>query len=95
MPFGHSSLSVAAVVREPAMTPSQLKALVAAGWIEIEFVDPQGRPVPVVCRLELPDSTQIQTSDDQHGVLARHNFAPGMCRVSLPDLDAARWTVKA
>jgi hypothetical protein len=87
--------TVAAAVREPAITPSQLRALAEAGWIEIEFVDPQGRPVPVICRLELPDSTRIEASDDAGGVVARHNFAPGMCRVSLPGLDAARWTVKA
>jgi hypothetical protein len=83
-----------AVARESAITPSQLRALAAAGWIEIEFVDPQGRPVPLICRLELPDSTQIETSDDQQGVVARYNFAPGMCKLSLPKLDAARWTVK-
>jgi hypothetical protein len=84
--------ALAAVVREPAVTPSQLRALAAAGWIEVEFVDPQGRPVTALCRLELPDSTQVETRDD---LVARRNFAPGLCRVSLTGLDAARWNLKA
>jgi hypothetical protein len=83
---------VAAVVREPAVTPSQLQALAAAGWIEVELVDTQGRPVAALCRLELPDSTPIEARDD---VIAHRNFAPGLCRVCLPGLDAARWDVKA
>ena len=77
--------------REPAITPSQLKALAAAGWIEIEFVDSLGQPVGTVCRLELPDCTLVEAASDGQGLVARRDFAPGLCRLSLPDLDAERW----
>jgi hypothetical protein len=80
---------------EPALTPSQLKALAEAGWIEIEFVDPLGQPVAVACRLELPDSTLVEGKNDEAGLVARYELAPGMCRLSLPDLDAAKWSLQA
>ena len=86
---------VAAASREPAITPSQLVALVAAGWIEIEFVDGLGLPVEVDCRLELPDSTRVETEGDAEGLVARHGFLPGICRLRLPSLDQARWRLEA
>jgi len=80
-----------AVAHEPAITPSQLKALAEAGWIEIEFVDSLGQPIAASCRLELPDCTPVATGDDGQKLVARHGFVPGLCRVSLPKLDAAVW----
>jgi hypothetical protein len=82
---------VTPVARERAITPSQLRALEAAGFIEIEFVDSLGRPMAAACRLELPDATPVETSGEGQELVARHGFAPGLCRVSLPRLDAATW----
>jgi hypothetical protein len=82
---------VAPAAREPAVTPSQLRALAAAGFIEIEFVDSLGQPVAAACRLELPDATAVETSGEGQDLVARHGFSPGLCRVSLPKLDAATW----
>ena len=82
---------VAPVARERAITPSQLRALASAGWIEIEFVDSLGQPIAAACRVELPDSATVETDGDGQETLAGHGFAPGLCRVSLPKLDAATW----
>jgi len=89
------SLPVATSSGAPAITPSQLKALTAAGWIEIEFVDWLGNPVAVDCRLELPNATLVEGANDPRGLLARRSFAPGMCRLSLPGLDGERWRREA
>jgi len=75
----------------PAMTPSQLRALSEAGWIEVEFVDEAGRPLGVVCHLELPDCTPI---DFRGEVAAKHGFSPGTCRLSLPEVDASQWCLQ-
>jgi hypothetical protein len=88
------ALAVAAANGEPAITPSQLVALVAAGWIEIEFVDEVGQPVEVDCQLELPDATRIEAKGDAQGLVARHGFLPGTCRLRLPNLDAGRWRLQ-
>jgi hypothetical protein len=85
----------AGVARERAITPSQLRALAAAGWIEIEFVDSLGQPIAAACRLELPDSTPVETPGDGQELVARHGFAPGLCRLSLPKLDAATWRLES
>jgi hypothetical protein len=84
-------IELAAMRREPAITPSQWKALSEAGWIEIEFVDTSGKPVGVGCRLELPDCTLVEARDE---VVARRGFVPGICRLCLPKVDAAVWSLE-
>jgi hypothetical protein len=89
------NLPVAPSSNTPAITPSQLKALTAAGWIEIEFVDGLGNPVAVDCRLELPNATLVEAANDSRWFIAKRSFAPGMCRLSLPGLDGNRWRREA
>jgi hypothetical protein len=76
---------------EPAITPSQLRALTASGWIEIEFVDELGEPVEAAYLVELPDSTLVEGASTQDGTLSRANIKQGICHLTLPTLDAARW----
>jgi hypothetical protein len=33
----------------------------------------------------------VAVRSDAEGVLAHRGFAPGLCRLALPALDAARW----
>jgi hypothetical protein len=75
----------------PAITPSQLRALSEAGWIEVEFVDEAGRPLSVACHLELPDCTPLDSCGE---VVAKHGFSPGSCGLVLPEVDAAQWSLQ-
>ena len=76
---------------EPAMTPSQLRAMMATGWIEIEFVDELGEPVGAAYRIELPDSTLVEGASTRDGTFSKANIKRGICQLTLPTLDAARW----
>jgi len=87
----HTPQAVAASP-EPAITPSQLRALMASGWIEIEFVDELGEPVEAAYLIELPDSTLVEGAASlPDGTLSKANIRPGICQLTLPTLDAARW----
>ena len=82
--------------RPPVNAPDGLVLLrrMRAGGIEIEFVDEVGQPVEVDCQLELPDATRIEAKGDAQGLVARHGFLPGTCRLRLPNLDAGRWRLQ-
>jgi hypothetical protein len=68
---------------EPAITPSQMRALMKSDWIEIEVVDEEGKPVEALCCLELPDGTKVEDHSDAEGLLARYNIDPGTCSLSF------------
>jgi hypothetical protein len=82
---------VAAASQEAALTPSQLRAMMESGWIEIEFVDELGQSVEAVYRLELPNGSIVEGAWGEESAFSKANIEQGMCRLRLPALDAARW----
>ena len=84
---------VAASSHEPAISPSQMRALMESSWIEIEFVDEQGEPVDVAYRVELSDGTVVDGEAGQEGTMSKTDIKPGTCKLTLPKLDKLRWKV--
>ena len=85
--------NVAAGRPESAITPSQMRAMIEDGWIEIEFVDEFGEPVEAAYRLQLTDSTMVEGLRATEGEFAVTNIKPGTCKLTLPELDAAMWRI--
>jgi hypothetical protein len=86
--------SISARQSDPAVTPSQLARQVGQQltWVQIELVDPAGRPVPnEPYRLELPDGGIRQGNLDAAGRAYVGDIKPGQCRVSFPQIDAKEW----
>ena len=67
----------------PAITPSQMRAMMKSDWIEIEVVDEEGEPVEALCCLELPDGTNVEDHSDAEGLLARYKIDSGTCSLSF------------
>ena len=61
-------------------------------WVEVEFVDRAGRPVPWQ-RVLVTDAkgTQRIGFSDAHGLVRVAGMAPGACTISAPDLDDSSW----
>ena len=61
-------------------------------WIEIEMVDPSGKPVQGVrFHIELPDGSQRDGVLDEKGRARYDGIEAGQCRISFPDLDKDAW----
>jgi hypothetical protein len=88
-----ASQRVAAASHEPAISPSQMRALMESSWIEIDFVDEQGEPVDVAYRVELSDGTVVDGEAGQEGNMSKTDIKPGTCKLTLPKLDKLRWKV--
>lgn len=62
-------------------------------WIEIELVNPQGKPVAGErFRIEVPDGTFQEGKLDTQGRARIDGIDPGECQVTFPDIDAKEWT---
>ena len=83
---------VASATNAPAITPSQMRAMMDSSWIEVEFVDEEGEPVDVAYHLELSDGS-IDDGESDEGLLAKPRTKPGTCKLTLPKLDRTRWRV--
>jgi len=76
----------------PALTPSQMKALLTkSGWIEVEAVyEDEEEPYVGPYRLELPDGSIASGTFDQHGFLGKYEIEPGNCKITLADLATSQ-----
>jgi hypothetical protein len=65
---------------------------VEADWIEVEIVDPSGRPVPfVLVEIELPDGHTQRRMANENGWLRLEQIPSGECTVRLPHWDRSAW----
>ncbi len=63
------------------------------GWIEIELVDMEKRPVPgEPYRITLPDGTEASGSLDEKGFARVEGFDPGECKITFPNRDKTVWS---
>jgi type VI secretion system secreted protein VgrG len=63
-------------------------------WIEIELIDPNGKPVPNErYKLTLPDGSVKWGSLDDNGKARVERLQPGNCQVTFPDRDQEVWDV--
>jgi uncharacterized Zn-binding protein involved in type VI secretion len=64
----------------------------AESWVEVEFVDRSGRPVPFQ-RVLVTDAAGVQRIgfSDAHGLVRGAGMAPGSCSITAPDLDDSSW----
>lgn len=62
------------------------------GWIEIELMDENGKPVAGqgYC-VTLPDGSVTTGTLDPDGFARVEGFEPGSCKVTFPDLDERDW----
>jgi hypothetical protein len=62
------------------------------GWIEIELVGEDDKPVPGVSyQIILPDGSKASGTLDEKGFARIEGFESGACKVSFPDLDKEAW----
>ena len=62
------------------------------GWIEIELVGEDDRPIPgEPYRIELPDGSVAGGTLDHNGFAHVDGFDPGTCNVTFPERDAEAW----
>lgn len=73
----------------PAITPSQMKALLQKDWIEIELVDQDGEPCHMHYRLELASSSVREGELDEDGCLNVSEIESGMCKLTLGEVKLA------
>jgi uncharacterized Zn-binding protein involved in type VI secretion len=59
-------------------------------WVEVEFVDPAGAPVPFQ-RVVVTDAAGVSrvAFSDKEGLVRVNGMAIGPCKVTLPDLDGS------
>ncbi|NLF29751.1 MAG: carboxypeptidase regulatory-like domain-containing protein [Planctomycetes bacterium] len=64
-----------------------------AGWIEVELVDMDDRPVPgEAYEITLPDGETVASGTlDEKGLARINGIEPGTCRISFPNLDEEAW----
>ncbi len=61
-------------------------------WIEIELLDPKGKPVPSErYRIQAPDGTFHNGTLDSNGRARLTDIDRGECVVSFPDIDGNEW----
>lgn len=76
----------------PALTPSQLKALLDQATLKIHVVDLAGVPQEgLAYRIDMPDGGSAQGELDQDGCASAKSSAPGIFTVRFPDLDGGDW----
>jgi len=73
----------------PALTPSQMKALLQKDWIEIEVVDQDGEPYPAHYRLELASRDIRQGDLDENGCLSVSETESGTCKLTVGEVRLA------
>jgi hypothetical protein len=81
--------SVMVASLEPALTPSQMKALSQKDWIEIEVVDQDGEPYPTHYRLELASSDVREGELDENGCLNVSEIESGTCKLTVGEIRLA------
>jgi hypothetical protein len=76
----------------PAITPSQMKALMDKATLEIHVVDLTGVPQEgLAYSIDMPDGGSAQGKLDKDGCATARSSQPGIFTVSFPDLDGADW----
>jgi hypothetical protein len=61
-------------------------------WVEIQLVDQNDEPVTGKrYEITLPDGRIVAGTTDGKGQGRADGFAPGSCKVSLPDVDKDAW----
>ncbi|HEV2703637.1 MAG TPA: hypothetical protein VGV09_18575 [Steroidobacteraceae bacterium] len=78
---------------EPAITPSQMKALRQTHWITIQLVDTEGNPVadePYV--ITTPDNSRHSGTTDESGIAHLDGILDGQCKISFPNRDQNAWS---
>ena len=65
-------------------------------WVEVEFVDRTGRPVPFQ-RVVVTDAAGVSRLgfSDERGLVRVAGMTPGACTITAPDLDASAWAPAA
>jgi hypothetical protein len=80
-------VSSAAVARQPAMTPSQIKQMSETHWIEILVVDEDGEPVSdQQYTLRLTDGSTQEGRLDGSGRIYLSSIQPGVVEISFPKM---------
>ena len=63
-------------------------------WIEIELLDPDGKPVSDErFKITMPDGSIQYGRLDSNGKAKIERLQPGSCQVTFPDRDQEVWTV--
>lgn len=76
----------------PALTPSQMKALLDKAKLDIHVVDLAGVPQRgLAYKIKLPDGGLAQGELDNDGRASAQSSVPGIFTVRFPDLDGADW----
>ncbi len=77
---------------QSAAATAAAAAAVETAWVEVQFTDPRGRPVPWQ-RVLVTDArgTQRIGFSDAEGLVRVAGMAPGACTISAPDLDDSSW----
>jgi hypothetical protein len=76
----------------PAITPSQVKALVEQGALKIHVVDLSGVPQKgIAFAITMPDGGSVNGTLDDDGRAEAKSSAPGVFIVKFPELDGADW----
>lgn len=77
-----------------ALTDGPAPSSNGESWVELELVDEEGNPVPkaryILC---LPDGSERAGTLGDDGRGREDGIAPGVCKVTFPDFDAAEWEV--
>jgi N-acetylmuramoyl-L-alanine amidase len=77
---------------EPAMTPSQLKAMMEKAALEIHVVDLDNKPQEgLAFKIAMPDGGSASGKLDKEGRGRAKSSSLGVFTVSFPDLDGADW----
>jgi hypothetical protein len=77
---------------EPAITPSQLRALMEKVALEIHVVDQNKKPQEgVAFKIDMPDGGSVSGKLDKEGRGRAKSSLLGDFTVSFPDLDGADW----
>jgi N-acetylmuramoyl-L-alanine amidase len=77
---------------EPAITPSQMKALMEKITLEIHVVDLNQKPQEgLAFEIKMPDGGSVSGKLDKDGRGRAKSSALGFFTVSFPDLDGADW----
>jgi hypothetical protein len=84
--------SITNAAHEPAITPSQMKALAAKAALEIRVVDLNGKPQEgLAFKIDRPDGGTESGKLDKDGRGRAKSGSPGVFTVTFPDLDGADW----
>ena len=77
---------------EPAITPSQMRAMMEKAALEIHVVDLNQKPQEgLAFKIAMPDGGSVSDKLDKDGRGRAKSSSPGVFTVSFPDLDGADW----